>query len=165
MRRIRIGIIGAGAATEWSILPVLSGPDIVAPPDTGAWWGRRAPSTSDIYYQAPARPEVVALSDEDGARAERVAHLSRVRGVYSDWRSMLREVELDAVLCTASPHVAAEVAVAAGAAVKWLWLAGTSRRFRDGSVATGARLTGDARCACGARGRCVVRRRIEVHGD
>lgn len=124
MRRIRIGIIGAGAATEWSILPVLSGPDIVAPPDTGAWWGRRAPSTSDIYYQAPARPEVVALSDQDGARAERVAHLSRVRGVYSDWRTMLREVELDAVLCTASPHVAGEVAVAAGAAVKWLWLAG-----------------------------------------
>jgi predicted dehydrogenase len=124
MRRIRIGIIGAGAATEWSILPVLSGPDIMAPPDTGAWWGRRAPSTSDIYYQAPARPEVVALADEDGARAQRVANLARVRGVYSDWRAMLREVELDAVLCTASPHVAAEVAVAAGAAVKWLWLAG-----------------------------------------
>jgi hypothetical protein len=37
---------------------------------------------------------------------------------------MLREVELDAVLCTGSPRVCAEVAVAAGAAVKWLWLAG-----------------------------------------
>ena len=105
-------------------MPVLSGPDIVAPPDTGAWWGRRAPSTSDIYYQAPARPEVVALADEDGARAERVANMARVRGVYSDWRTMLREVELDAVLCTASPRVAGDVAVAAGAAVKWLWLAG-----------------------------------------
>jgi predicted dehydrogenase len=139
MRRIRIGIIGAGAATEWSILPVLSGPDIMAPPDTGAWWGRRVPSTSDILYQAPVRPEVVALADEDGARAERVAHLARVRGVYSDWRAMLREVELDAVVCAASPRVAGDVAVAAGAAVKSLWLSGPP----GGSAAAALQLARD----------------------
>jgi predicted dehydrogenase len=124
MRRVRIGIIGAGAITEWAILPVLSGPDATAAPDTGAWWGRRAAAHSEIRYQAPARPEVVALSDTDEARARRVAEAARVRAVYTDWRLMLREVELDALLCIASPEIAAEVATAAGAAVRWLWIDG-----------------------------------------
>jgi len=124
MKRVRIGIIGAGGATEWAILPVLSGPDAVSPPDSGAWWGRRPLPDSAISYQAPARPEVVAIADRDGARAGRLAESWRVRASYSDWRLMLREVELDALLCLAPPEVAAEVVVAAGAAVRHLWLDG-----------------------------------------
>jgi len=124
MRRVRVGIIGAGAATEWAVLPALSGPDAVAPPDSGSWWGRRAGGSSDIRYQAPARPEVVALCDEDGERARRVAEAARVRAVYSDWRLMLREVEMDALLCLVTPAQAPEIIASAGAAVRWLWIDG-----------------------------------------
>ncbi|HVF85407.1 MAG TPA: hypothetical protein VM821_05465, partial [Abditibacteriaceae bacterium] len=113
MKRVRIGVVGAGTTAEWGVLPVLSGPDSVAPPDTGAWWARRADSaSSDIRYQPPARPEVVAICDLDRARAERVAQMSRVRAVYTDWRAMLREVELDAVVCTAQADVARQIALA-----------------------------------------------------
>ena len=128
MRRVRIGIIGAGPLTEWAILPALSGPDAVAPPDTGSWWSRRPVADSQIRYQAPARPEVVALADADRERGERVAAAGRVRAVYSDWRLMLREVPLDAVLYAASPEIAsqeiAEVAIALDTRVRWLWIEG-----------------------------------------
>ena len=112
MKRVRIGIVGAGTTAEWGVLPVLSGPDSVAPPDSGAWWARRADGgSSDIRYQPPARAEVVALCDTDRARAERVAQISRVRAVYTDWRAMLREVELDALICTAEADVARQIAL------------------------------------------------------
>lgn len=124
MRRVRIGIIGAGATTEWAVLPALSGPDAVAPPDTGSWWGRRAGGASDIRYQAPARPDVVALCDLDGERARRVGEAMRVRAIYSDWRLMLREVEMDALLCLVAPAQVPEIIASAGAAVRWLWLDG-----------------------------------------
>ena len=133
MRRVRVGIIGAGVTTEWAVLPALSGPDAVAPPDSGSWWGRRAGGSSDIRYQAPARPEVVALCDEDGERARRVGEASRVRAVYSDWRLMLREVEMDALLCLVAPTQASEIIASAGAAVRWLWI--------DGPPATSSRET------------------------
>ena len=70
MKRVRIAVIGAGTRAEWGVLPVLSGPDIASPPDTGAWWARRADanSSSEIRYQPPAIPEVVALCDSDRAR-------------------------------------------------------------------------------------------------
>lgn len=124
MKRVRIGIIGAGAVTEWGLLPLLSGPDAVAPPDTGAWWGRRPLTNTEIQYQAPARPEVVALADIDGARAERVAFSWRVRAHYDNWRLMLKEVELDALFCLAPPDVSADIILAAGKSVKWLWVDG-----------------------------------------
>ncbi len=115
MKRVRIAVIGAGTRAEWGVLPVLSGPDIAAPPDTGAWWSRRADagSSSEIRYQPPAIPEVVALCDSDRKRAVRVAAASRVRAVYSDWRVLLREVECDAIVCTdPRPEIAAEIALA-----------------------------------------------------
>ncbi len=142
MRRVRIGIIGAGAVTEWAVLPALSGPDIVAPPDTGAWWGRRPGSSSDIRYQAPACPEVVALADADLSRAQRVGAAARVRAIYSDWRLMLREVEMDALLCLAPPAVAAEVAGGAGAAVRWLWIDGPPAPTAAETLALARRLEG-----------------------
>lgn len=142
MRRVRIGIIGAGAVTEWAVLPALSGPDIVAPPDTGAWWGRRPGSSSDIRYQAPACPEVVALADADVSRAQRVGAAARVRAIYSDWRLMLREVEMDALLCLTSPAVTAEVAGGAGAAVRWLWIDGPPAPTAEETLALARRLEG-----------------------
>lgn len=126
MRRVRIGIIGAGAVTEWTLLPALSGPDALTPPDTGIWWGRRPASHAEIQYQSPVQPEVVALCDSEIARARRVGESARVRAVYEDWRQMLREVALDAVLCTAGPDIAAEVILAMRGALgpRFLWVDG-----------------------------------------
>ena len=126
MRRVRIGIIGAGAVTEWALLPALSGPDSLTPPDSGAWWGRRPGAHTEIQYQPPAQPDVVAICDADGARARRVGEAARVRAVYEDWRQMLREVPLDAVFCAAGPDVAAEVILAMRGALgpRHLWVDG-----------------------------------------
>ena len=99
MQRIRLGILGVGATTEWAILPALSGPDAWMPPDRGVWWQRRPAGWGDIAYQPPARPEVVALADADGEKLRRVAGASRVRAVYKDWKLMLREAPLDALIC------------------------------------------------------------------
>lgn len=112
MRRLRIGIIGAGALTEWALLPALSGPDALSPPDTGAWWGRRPGAHAEIHYQAPALPDVAAICDADAGRARRVGEAGRVRAVYSDWRQMLREVPLDALFCACGPDTTAEVLLA-----------------------------------------------------
>ncbi len=126
MRRVRIGIIGAGAVTEWALLPALSGPDALTPPDTGAWWGRRPGAHTEIQYQPPAQPDIVALCDADVSRARRVGEVARVRAIYEDWRQMLREVPLDAVLCAAGPDVAAEVILAMRGALgpRHLWVDG-----------------------------------------
>jgi predicted dehydrogenase len=125
MRRVRIAIIGAGPTTEWALLPTLLSPDAAAPPDTGAWWSRRPVADSEIRYQPPAQPDVVALVDADEERAARVATAARVAGIYADWRVMLREVQPDAVFCATSPEIFAEVVAAAGAAgVRWLWCDG-----------------------------------------
>lgn len=144
MRRVRIGIIGAGAMTEWAILPVLSGPDAVAPPDTGAWWTRRPSAHTSIQYQAPAWPEVVAVADADTARAERITHTARVRAVYSDWRRMLRETPLDALICVAPPEMTSEVVLAASPTVNWVWVYGPPAASVVATVRLGQRLAGRA---------------------
>ncbi|HEY0072777.1 MAG TPA: hypothetical protein VGB77_01655 [Abditibacteriaceae bacterium] len=137
MRRVRIGIIGAGAATEWALLPALSGPDALTPPDSGAWWGRRPSAHAEIHYQPPVQPEVVALCDGEMQRARRVGEAARVRAIYSDWRQMLREVPLDAIFCAAGPDVAAEVVLAMRGALgpRHLWV--------DGPPAPTAQAAGD----------------------
>ncbi|MBV9866898.1 MAG: Gfo/Idh/MocA family oxidoreductase [Abitibacteriaceae bacterium] len=144
MRRVRLGIIGAGAVTEWAILPALSGPDAVSPPDTGAWWSRRPSSHSVIRYQAPSLPEVVAIADVEPERAERVAQAARVRAAYGDWRRMLREVQIDALICAATPEIAGEVAIAANSAVNWLWVYGPPSASVTGTLRLTQRLEGRA---------------------
>lgn len=126
MQRVRIGIVGAGPTTEWTILPVLSGPDILSPLDEGDWWNRRPVSATDIPYQPAARPEVVALADANLDRARRVAGIARVRAVYDDWRLMLREVPLDALLCSPDETTpdSVEILAEAGGRVRWIWLDG-----------------------------------------
>ncbi len=129
MRRVRIGIIGAGALTEGAILPVLSGPDATAPLDNGAWWTRRPSAHVDIQYQAPVRPEVVALAESDAVRGTRVAHSARVRAIYTDWRQMVREAPLDALVCASSVETNLEVLsiLALGSwrhSLRWMWISG-----------------------------------------
>ena len=149
MQRVRIGIIGASAAVEWAILPVLSGPDALAPPDSGAWWSRRPAPSGDIRYQAPAAPEVVALceapperewgkSSAISPRLSSMARAARVGAVYSDPLALLREVPLDALLLaeteTFSPAAVAALAASAPglkngvSAPRWLWIDGPPAR-------------------------------------
>ncbi len=148
MQRLRVGVIGTGSAVEWAILPTLTGPDALTAPDSGAWWSRRPSPSSDIRYNPPALPEVVALCDGDApdvARAgsantkisPRLDALSRhAKGaaLYPDARSMLRECELDVVFldgeCELQPAELVDlIARAPGtlngvAAPKWVWVDG-----------------------------------------
>jgi predicted dehydrogenase len=129
MQRIRIGVLGAGPLTEWAILPALSGPDALTPPDQGAWWSRRPSGSGDIAYQPPARPEVVALAGADPHQLRRVASAARVGAVYDDWKLMLRETPLDALLCPWDGDrllglSVEEILAEAGDRVRWIWLDG-----------------------------------------
>jgi predicted dehydrogenase len=129
MRRVRIGIIGTGALTEGAILPALSGADATSPLDNGAWWTRRSSAQADIHYQAPARPEILALADSDQAQCTRVAQAARVRGVYTDWRRMVRETPLDVLICAAPVETNLQVlsTLALGGLqheISWMWVSG-----------------------------------------
>ena len=149
MQRVRVGIIGTSAAVEWAILPVLSGPDALSPPDSGAWWQRRPSPAGDIRYQAPATPEVVALCEAPpeadwgknlkvSARLQSMARAARVGTVYPDPLALLREVSLDALLLAEddafSPAAVAALAASAPglkngvSAPRWLWIEGPPAR-------------------------------------
>ena len=149
MQRVRVGIIGTSAAVEWAILPVLSGPDALSPPDSGAWWQRRPSPAGDIRYQAPATPEVVALcaappesewgkTSKVSPRLQQMARAARVGAVYADPLALLREVPLDAILLSEedafSPAAVAALAASAPglkngvSAPRWLWIEGPPAR-------------------------------------
>ena len=151
MQRIRVGIIGTGAATEWAILPVLSGADVLSPPDSGAWWSRRPAPSGDIRYQAPAFAEVVALCDDlpdsgktaarigakPSTRLEILARTARVHQTFADARQMLAEVPLDAVFLAEGAGEPAQLAALAASAPglkngvpvpRWLWIDGPPAR-------------------------------------
>lgn len=128
MQQVRIGILGGGALVEWAILPALLGPDILSPPDGGAWWQRRPAPSGDIRYQAPALPLVLALGEvagegrngddrngddrngegRNGKAAKISARLELLRrgapgaALYATPRAMLREIALDALLIAGS---------------------------------------------------------------
>lgn len=126
MRRIRIGIIGGNAWSEWGILPVLFGPDASAPPDEGAWWSRRPTASAGIRWQAPYRAEVLALCESDEEKRARIAATYRIAAQYSDVQTMLRENSLDAIFCedASSQNLPELVAAMARAGAKSLWLGG-----------------------------------------
>ena len=126
MRRLRVGIIGAGPLTEWTISSVLQGPDATLPADEGAWWSKRPLMGSDIRWQASVRPEVVAICDSDGERTQRIGAQMRITAQYSDWRVMLQEVPLDAIFCedVAGIDIDALLALMSARNVCKLWLSG-----------------------------------------
>lgn len=142
MQRVRIGIIGVGASVEWAILPALTGPDVLSPPDNGAWWSRRPSPAGDIRYQAPAAPEVVALCDVESEKSGKIAPRLEVLGraargaaLYASPRALLREMPLDALLIAGgeaaidAAAIASLVAVAPGAfdniaPPRWVWIDG-----------------------------------------
>jgi len=101
---------------------------MMAPPDSGAWWQRQASSHADIDYQAPVRPELLALADKRAERAQRVGAASRIHAVYTDWRAMLRETPLDVLICALPPDECVEVLwdvhARALPAPLWMWLPG-----------------------------------------
>ncbi len=166
MQRVRIGIIGTGASVEWAILPTLSGADAVSPPDSGAWWSRRPAPSSDIRYQAPAEPEIVALCG--GAHGEKSAKISprlevlgraaRGAALYPDARAMLREMPLDALVLAASDEddieasaLAQLVASAPGvrngiAPPRWMWIDGPPARSLAELGAFARTATGNGPC-------------------
>lgn len=123
MRNVRIGIIGAGAGIEWEILPVLLGPDIMQPSDEGAWGNRRLPSGSDIRWQPAAQVQVLALCDKDEESAARLSRNYRIAATYSDWKTMLRENSLDALICEKAADCNFEelLAIAANSGVRSVW--------------------------------------------
>lgn len=155
MQRVRIGILGTGATVEWAILPALLGPDILSPPDSGAWWSRRPSPSGDIRYQAPAAPEIVALCDIEGERGGKIASRLEILGraapgatLYPSPRALLREMPLDALLVTSqegavgvaamdAAAIAALVANAPGARYgiappRWVWIDGAPARSAAG---------------------------------
>jgi predicted dehydrogenase len=123
MPKVRVGILGAGAATEWEILPVLTGPDLSQPPDEGAWWNMRAAAVKDIRWQAATQAEVVAICDADEESAARLARSYRLPAVYSDWRKMVDETRLDAIVCARAGLLDFEelLARAANQGVRSVW--------------------------------------------
>lgn len=159
MQRVRIGIIGTGTAVEWAILPALLGPDVLSPPDSGAWWSRRPSPAGDIRYQAPAAPEVVALCDVEAEKGGKIAPRLEILGraapsaaLYASPRAMLREMPLDALLVAGNeaeidaPAIASLVAGAPGALFgiappRWMWIDGAPAQTPAG-LATFARASG-----------------------
>ncbi len=144
MQRLRVGVIGVGSAVEWAILPTLTGPDALAAPDSGAWWSRRPSPSSDIRYNPPTLPEVVALceGEADGAkvspRLEALARGAKGAALYPDALSMLRESALDVVFLDSEAELQPAdlvelVARAPGtlngvASPKWVWIDGPPTR-------------------------------------
>ena len=150
MQRVRIGIIGTGASVEWAILPALLGPDVLSPPDSGAWWSRRPSPSGDIRYQAPAAPDVVALCEAEGilggkisARLEVLGRAAPQATLYQTPRALLREMPLDALLVAGQEsdldagELASLVASAPGAHFgvmppRWVWIDGAPARTLAG---------------------------------
>ncbi|PQV63656.1 putative dehydrogenase [Abditibacterium utsteinense] len=159
MQRVRIGIIGTGVSVEWAILPALLGPDVLSPPDTGAWWQRRPAPSGDIRYQAPASPVVMALGEapndaqfsegKEGkagkisARLEVLGRAARDAALYATPRALLREMPLDALLIAGGDEeidcaaLADLVARAPGAQQniappRWIWIDGAPARTLAG---------------------------------
>ena len=85
-RPLRLGVIGAGSVAQVSHLPVLK-------------------KRRDL--------EVVAICDDDGERARLVAQHFGIPRVTSDYESLLRGDEVDAVIIATPNHLHAPITLAA----------------------------------------------------
>ena len=133
MRQLRVAVIGSGTLSENVLLPFLSTPGALQAPDEGAWWLQRPSAQIDIAYQAPARPEIVALCDDNAPRRARVAGSMRIAR-HCDWATLCQEMasgilRVDALIVAMSPQRTEKLLSDLGArrlqnCARWLWLAG-----------------------------------------
>ena len=126
MRRLRVGLIGAAATTERMLIPLLSGFD--GAPQDDDW--KRGVVAANMRSAPPLLVALAAASREESAAARVLAQSARLPPAYDDWRAMLRENELDAVLCAASPETAAQLLITLASwrhdnpAPRAVWLSG-----------------------------------------
>ncbi len=160
MRRMRVAVIGSGTLSENVILPFLSTPSALSAPDEGAWWLRRPNAQIDIAYQVPARPEIVALCDDNAPRLERVARAMRIPRIC-DWTTLCSEmasgiIGVDALIVATSPARTERLLSDLGArklenCARWIWLAGPPatnfQRAREAAKLHAARVIWCARPA------------------
>ncbi len=95
LHKVRLGVVGCGRVTELRHLPALG--------EAGEF-------------------EVAALSDVDDARLKRVADRFGIKGRYRDYRGLIEDGGVDAVAVCVPPKLHAEVALAALAAGKHVFV-------------------------------------------
>ncbi|MEO6907093.1 MAG: hypothetical protein ABI210_04310 [Abditibacteriaceae bacterium] len=122
MKRIRTGIWGLSEVAQRLVMPLFQGSEMLVPPAFGSRWSQRPGAVLD--YQPPAIATLVAIGDSDKTRLERVAQICNAQTPYGNWRDMLREGELDALLLTKAPEESLSDVFAemARRGVRWLWL-------------------------------------------
>jgi len=104
MREIKIGVIGCGGIAQWAHLPVLTGPDVLMPeePTPGK-------STAEMMAEAEIVPRVVALCDVREELLRSVGDRYRIDRRFTDYRELLEQEDIDAVLVLAGHKVNYEV--------------------------------------------------------
>jgi predicted dehydrogenase len=122
MKRVRTGIWGLSEVAQRVVMPLFQGSEMLAPPDLGSRWSQRPGAVLD--YQPAAIATLVAMGDSDKTRLERVAQICNAQTPYGNWRDMLREGELDALLLVKSPEESLSEVFAemARRGARWLWL-------------------------------------------
>ena len=104
MREIKIGVIGCGGIAQWAHLPVLTGPDVLMPeePIPGK-------STAQMMAEAEIVPRVVALCDVREKLLHSVGDRYRIERRFIDYRELLEQEDIEAVLVLAGHKVNREV--------------------------------------------------------
>jgi len=122
MKRIRTGIWGLSEVAQRVVMPLFQGSEMLVPPDLGSRWSQRPGAVLD--YQPSAIATLVAIGDSDKKRLERVTQISNAQTPYQDWRAMLREGELDALLLAKAPEepLSEIFAEMARRGARWLWI-------------------------------------------
>ncbi len=136
MRRLRVGLIGAAATTERMLIPLLSGFD--GAPQDNDW--KRGAVAAGVRSAPPLLVALAAASRDEISAARVLAQSARLPPAYDDWRAMLRENDLDAVLCDASPETSAQLLITLaswrhdGKAPRAVWLSGPPAPSADAAL-------------------------------
>jgi len=101
---LKIGVIGCGSITEWAHLPVLTGPDIVIPTE-----GEDLPYRTLETEKPKVLPRVVALCDLNLNRLNKLGDRYNISRRFTDYRRMLNEVKLDALVVAAGHKFNVEI--------------------------------------------------------
>lgn len=130
---------------------------MLVPPDVGSRWSQRPGAVLD--YQPAAIAALVAMGDPDKSRLERVAQISNAQTPYQDWRAMLREGELDALLLAKAPEESLSEVFAemARRGARWLWLNFPPASSADAILALSAQATAHQIEVWWAQPACLLR--------